>query len=406
MIGKMTIQEVAKILVEKNNLTQRDANKFATEMFAVIQHGLEQDGQAKVKGLGTFKIIDVEARESVSVRTGERVVIDGHSKVTFTPDAMMKELVNRPFSQFETVVLNDGVEFEDIPEEPEEEESEMTGAIEAKDTIETIDSIDAIEVTDQPAETEPAEPQPVAEPEPLPVSEPESQPQPIKSTEPVVESKPAPTSQPADAAVKSLTPDDKPLEIFVDEEPAKKPSWKQWLLAIAGVLVLMALSAVAGYQYGRSTLASDDREIAKNIVPDTVAKADTAVIAKSDSITTEQLAGDTMTTTVATATAAEQSVAKETPKPQQEVEDIWSQKDDRVRLGYYRIIGTDRTVTVQAGQTFRGICKSHLGPGMECYVEVYNNLPKNPTVKEGQVLKIPKLEVRKKLKNLRKKNQE
>ena len=116
-MGKLTIQEVAKILVEKNGLNQREANQFATECFAVILNRLQDGDAVKVKGLGTFKIINVEARESVSVRTGERVVIDSHSKVSFTPDTVMKELVNKPFSQFETVVLNDGVEFEDIPDD-------------------------------------------------------------------------------------------------------------------------------------------------------------------------------------------------------------------------------------------------------------------------------------------------
>ena len=110
-MGKLTIQEVAKILIEKNGLGQREANQFATEFFAVILSRLQDGETVKVKGLGTFKIINVEARESVSVRTGERVVIDSHSKVSFTPDTVMKELVNKPFSQFETVVLNDGVEF-------------------------------------------------------------------------------------------------------------------------------------------------------------------------------------------------------------------------------------------------------------------------------------------------------
>ena len=116
-MGKLTIQEIAKVLVDKNGLDQTTANRFSTEMFALILERLQQGEQVKVKGLGTWKIIDVDARESVSVRTGERVVIDGHSKVTFTPDATMKELVNKPFSQFETVVLNDGVEFDDMKNE-------------------------------------------------------------------------------------------------------------------------------------------------------------------------------------------------------------------------------------------------------------------------------------------------
>ena len=116
-MGKLTIQEIAAVLMQKNGFEKAEANRFASAMFALIQERLETDLLVKVKGFGTFKIIGVEARESVSVRTGERVVIDGHSKVTFTPDTTMKELVNKPFSQFETVVLNEGVEFDDLEDE-------------------------------------------------------------------------------------------------------------------------------------------------------------------------------------------------------------------------------------------------------------------------------------------------
>ncbi|MBQ7422217.1 MAG: HU family DNA-binding protein, partial [Prevotella sp.] len=136
-MGKVTIQELSKILVEKNGLSQRDASKFGTTMFALILEYLERGEQVKVKGLGTFRIINVEARESVSVRTGERVVIESHSKVSFTPDATMKELVNKPFSQFETVVLNDGVEFNDIREQPEQEEDVDTDVDEVADVVDT-----------------------------------------------------------------------------------------------------------------------------------------------------------------------------------------------------------------------------------------------------------------------------
>ena len=117
-MGRLTIQEIAKVLITKNGLEQSEANRFATELFAIIQERLEKNDLVKVKGLGTFKVITVEARESVSVRTGDRVMIGEHSKITFTPDATMKELVNKPFSQFETVVLNDNVEFDDLKEQP------------------------------------------------------------------------------------------------------------------------------------------------------------------------------------------------------------------------------------------------------------------------------------------------
>lgn len=112
-MGKMTIQDVSRVLSERKGLNKKDASNFVNLMFDIIQQALERDGIVKVKGLGTFKIIDVDARESVNVNTGERVLIEGHNKITFTPDSLLKELVNKPFSQFETVVLNDGVDFDE-----------------------------------------------------------------------------------------------------------------------------------------------------------------------------------------------------------------------------------------------------------------------------------------------------
>jgi nucleoid DNA-binding protein len=109
MMERVSIQEIAAILVEKNGLKKKEAEQFVLTLFQLVKEGLATDRLVKVKGLGTFKMVEIEARESVNVNTGERVVIDGHEKVSFTPDATMKELVNKPFSQFETVVLNDGV---------------------------------------------------------------------------------------------------------------------------------------------------------------------------------------------------------------------------------------------------------------------------------------------------------
>ena len=110
---RVSILEIAAVLTAKSGLKKKDAERFANAIFEVVKDGLATDRLVKIKGLGTFKVIDIESRESVNVNTGERVVIEGHGKVTFTPDATMKVLVNKPFSQFETVVLNEGVEFDD-----------------------------------------------------------------------------------------------------------------------------------------------------------------------------------------------------------------------------------------------------------------------------------------------------
>ena len=132
MNEKINIQELIQLLSDRLGVGAQDAESFIKEFFLLIESGLERDKYVKVKGLGTFKLIDVDNRESVDVNTGERIEIQGHTKISFTPENTLKELVNRPFSHFEAVVLNDHVNFEDASEEGTEEErsSEETAAIE------------------------------------------------------------------------------------------------------------------------------------------------------------------------------------------------------------------------------------------------------------------------------------
>ena len=377
-MGKLTIQEVAKVLVEKNGLDPKDASHFASEFFALILQQLQQDDQVKIKGLGTFKIINVEARESVSVQTGERVVIDSHSKVTFTPDTVMKELVNKPFSQFETVVLNDGVEFADLKDEKD-------AAVEEKEeTVEEQQPVVAPIIEDEPAAVieEPAAV--IEEPVAAPAVEEEPAAAPViaePAAAPVAEEVVAEREQP----VTTMT--------FDDREDNEHPWWR-WILTILGIAALMLLAAYGGYEYGRRQAVA---------VPDTIVVKDTVYMAEmADSAL---LTGEEVEQPVAvqpeTVQEAPQPVkeqaqpAKEQAKPAAENFDKYAAMDERVRLGAYRIVGTLREVTVEPGQTFYSICRAHLGPDMQCYVEVYNGLPKNPTIKVGQVIKIPKLESKK-----------
>ena len=372
-MGKLTIQEIAKVLVEKSGLQQRDANQFATEMFAVILQRLQEGDQVKVKGLGTFKIISVEARESISVRTGERVVIEGHDKVSFTPDNMMKELVNKPFSQFETVVLNDGVAFSDMEEQPEEEPVE---------TIET--PIETPVETPTEIEQEPVlevvvEEQPVVE-------------EPVVVEQPVVEEEPA---------------EEEPLVVVADDEEPEESTfirpWMKWAAASVLVLVLMAVSALGGYHYALQEVADHGENEAELIIAsdmiasapvqkvETVAK-DTSVV--DSTMKTQVKAPDIKPVDKPEPKPEPKPEVKPEQKPAEEI-DPYAAKDERVRLGAYRIVGTKEIVEVQAGQTFYSICKAHLGPDMQCYVEVYNDLPQNPKVKVGQKIKIPQLQWKK-----------
>ena len=105
-MSRIYLDELATELAEKRDISQKQARLFLKALVETIQKGIADDGLVKVKGLGTFKLIDIDARESVSVNTGERVMIEGHQKLAFIPDAAMKELVNRPFSIFETVILH------------------------------------------------------------------------------------------------------------------------------------------------------------------------------------------------------------------------------------------------------------------------------------------------------------
>ena len=392
-MGKLAIQEIAAVLVEKNGMEKREANQFVQAMFSLIQERLESDQTVKVKGLGTFKMISVEARESVSVRTGERVTISGHSKVTFTPDATMKELVNKPFSQFETVVLNDGVEFEDIKEEAPVAEEEPAVA---EEVLTVVEEEPAVVEEEEPAVVE-EEPVVIADEPAAVVEEPEEAPvaQPLMD---VVEEQP-------DADAES------PEEQFVSDEEEEPRPWGRWLLCALGVLALMALSAYGGYYFGTQ------QQAALQTVPDTVIVRDTVMVASVDTVTASANEPDaepvrlepektaTLVEPVKAGSVKEKSVeaepVKEKPvqsEPAAESVDKYAQKDARVRLGAYRIVGLDHEVKVLAGQTFYSICRANLGPDMECYVEVYNDLPSNPKIKEGQVIKIPKLQLKKRRK--------
>ena len=423
-MGKLTIQEVAKILVEKNGLTQRDASRFASEFFAVILQHLQEDEPVKIKGLGTFKIINVEARESISVRTGERVVIDSHSKVTFIPDNTMKELVNKPFSQFETVVLNDGVDFPDIdtPQEPEEEvvETETVAPEPAApvigDEVPVIEPEPAPVVEPEPAPVVEPEPAPVVEPEPAPVVEPETpvveeeapvvEPEPAPVVEepvaPVVEEAVAPVVEEPALAVEPEAPVVKEEPIIKEEEDEERSQkWCRWLAAVLGVLILMGLSCFAGYEFGKHQQVSnvvvvhdtlyvpdpdstdidlpvetEDVQPVEEVKPQPVVKKQPASVVKPAPAPVAKPEAAPVAKPESTEVKAEPApVAK--PKP---------------RLGGYRIVGTAEEVVVQEGQTFFSICRVHIGSDKQHYVEQYNGLPRDPQIKVGQVIKIPKLE--------------
>ena len=386
LMSKLNIYDLCSVLTSKNGLDDKESHRFIKAIFDVIQEGLDEDKIVKVKGLGTFKIIEVDDRESINVNTGERVLIEGHSKLTFTPDSVMKEIVNKPFSQFETVILNEGVDFpEPVVEEPAVEDIIADEPAEGKEII-VEPQIDN-NVAEQSVEEEPVAEKNVAE---EPVAE-----------EPVAE-EPVAEEPVAEDSVVEFTDDNDNVqsgeENSVEEsvfETSNNNSILRWILSGVAVLLLILGAAYGGYLYGRYELSE---EIAyKQMKADlktaeiTTKKAQVAI--KKDSVAQEVDATKIGAMSIDNKDESANDEAKtETAKTSS---DKYEDMDIRVRTGAYRIIGEDRAVKAKAGQTVEDIATKLLGPGMSCYVEVYNGLDGKATLKEGQTIKIPKLELKK-----------
>ena len=391
LMSKLNIYDLCSVLTSKNGLDDKESHRFIKAIFDVIQEGLDEDKIVKVKGLGTFKIIEVDDRESINVNTGERVLIEGHSKLTFTPDSVMKEIVNKPFSQFETVILNEGVDFpEPVVEEPAVEDIIADEPAEDKEII-VEPQIDN-NVAEQSVEEEPVAEKNVAE---EPVAE-----EPV-AEEPVAE-EPVAEEPVAEDSVVEFTDDNDNVqsgeENSVEEsvfETSNNNSILRWILSGVAVLLLILGAAYGGYLYGRYELSE---EIAyKQMKADlktaeiTTKKAQVAI--KKDSVAQEVDATKIGAMSIDNKDESANDEAKtETAKTSS---DKYEAMDIRVRTGAYRIIGEDRTVKAKAGQTVEDIATKLLGPGMSCYVEVYNGLDGKATLKEGQTIKIPKLELKK-----------
>lgn len=386
---KLTINHIASILVEKNGVAPKDAEQFVAAMFDVIQEGLETDKQVKVRGLGTFKIVDVEPRESVNVNTGERVLIKGHSKISFTPDTSMKEMVNKPFSQFETVVLNEGVEF------PETEPATETEPVAASADEPESDSIAAEEtVPEMPQESdENAMEETISE-------ETQSEVDDVENNE-LEDNRLTLSSQ---VNMENSLEEAEPVEEATGSSKGSGVFW--WVLL---VVVLVGGSGYFGYW-----LASSDQSASESLVEVQQAQdlseendqqqAVKAKTAKPASEAVEPTAKDTVKPAAPVQPAATQVKpaaapvqASQTESAVQKMAAKYDALDTRVRTGAYCIVGEETSVKVKAGETVKIISKRALGPGMECYVEVFNNLSANAELKEGQTIKIPKLELRKRV---------
>lgn len=419
-MGRLTINSLAKLLMQKHGLDKNEALQFLTAVFETVQYGLQKDKQVKVKGLGTFKVIEVEARESINVNTGERLLIESHSKITFVPDTAMKDLVNKPFSSFETVILNDGVNFDDMEtasqvvkkeietliEQPDGDDETMeeqvmepevgveyeseTNTDEMTPLLEMVDVQDSQEegTVESSSEESPIEESPTEEPL---TEEPPTEESPIEESpieEPPTEEIPTeeiPTEEPPT--------EEPPIEEENDYGMNAKPKERKWLWPVLFVLGCAA-SFFLGYQSSRYF---EPKPYYQNI--DTILVEDTILIAGDSVAVADSLKADDMTLDSLTTNSMEaSSVTKEVSEPEVDYRK-YEEMDARVRTGAYRIVGTERVVRSTPGETLGYISGRMLGPDMVCYVEVYNGLKSsNKALEPGTEIKIPKLELKKKKK--------
>ena len=481
-MSKFTLSTLAAKLAEKSGLSQTEAELFIRKMFDVLNQGLEADKQVKMRWLGTFKVTTVKDRESVDVNTGERIVIEGRDKISYTPDNILKEIVNKPFAQFETVVVNDGVDFDDIDkkfetptEESEEVPSEVPSEIEVPKEETVIAEVKAPEKEDPIA---PEQPKPVASVEPTPVEEPHSsapdvidfldtplsveassdvvvigeekeekvQPEVELKEEPqaapIVESKAEPkVEQPAESSVEtSAEPTSEPEEVVeqeleVEEEETPRHSGfvlPKYVVVAAVVIFLVLAGGIGWFTFNYAKMAEQNNymmqqlaQLKENDAQRKAAAEHKQMLDAQEARLREKAKQDSIRMASASEAIKMAENADETEKVDPETENAKDKakqnakakekgsastktgssnsasqpssskydKDARVRTGAYRIVGVAQVVKVSGSQSLQSISNRYLGPGMECYVEALNG---TTSVKTGQSIKIPKLELKKK----------
>lgn len=443
-MSKFSLNTLGKLLADKSGLSQVEAELFIRKMFDVCNQGLDADKQVKIKWLGTFKVQATKDRESINVNTGERFTIEGRDKLTFTPDNILKEIVNKPFAQFETVVVNDGVDFDEIDEKFGEEQTEDAPeqVIDFLDEEKTATPNPEVVVIESEKEKEDEQAKQIAieqaklerlkqaqlEQERI---QKEKQEQERLEQERLEQEKLelAQQQQALKAVVEPAVPasDESEEEEEEDEEESSNshhiviPRY----LVVAVCLIVVALIGGMGwfaFNYGQMTAQRDhlamqlnqyhqapakkvpakpaaaplsqEQKLRQKAMEDSIRMAKTAEAVKLAENSDEESA-NAEKAKQAEAKAKAEAKDKAEEKAASKIASSQYDKDARVRTGAYRIIGVAQTVTVGAGQTLEQISTRYLGSGMECYVEALNG---TSTVKAGQKIKIPKLELKKKKK--------
>ena len=444
------VNDFARELSERYGLSLSDASDFIGAMFDVVNEELDDtDSSVKIKGFGTFKVSAVSARASVDVNTGERIIIDGRNKISFTPEVLLRDRVNRPFVQFETVVLNDGVDFSEIDDEMDELSDSVieteTQGVQLSPTAPTDQPTD--QSADQPTSTEQSQGMQLSPTAPTdqPTDQSADQPTPTEQPQGVQLSPTAPTDQPTDQpstsepaskvvnteehrdmARRLMAPKSEPIDgdnNKADEEKSandidesddegiviggckQRSPRMMYVLTIASFVILVSIGIGMYFLYQRieeknhvidrletRLYAQQDTVVAVEpqcVVSDTIASND--ALKAADSHTAENIKKEkkdsvrASNSKAATGSTAVMSAAPTATTPSDYNYDV------RVRTGAYIIVGVAKVVTVQPGQSLASISKAHLGEGMECYVEVLNNCH---TVKAGDKLKIPEVKLK------------
>lgn len=419
-MSKNAIQSIIALLQEKNRLTHADAEKFIRLISDVVNEGLQHEKLVKVKGLGTFKLQAVRDRESVDVNTGERIVIEGRDKITFTPDNVLKDIVNKPFSGFDTVVIGDGVSFDEIDKKYEESlhAENIENSVKVKDEnpegLESVQEMDLkssivedYQKNDDSSKCQEKTSDKIAE------NDNEAK------KETLVNETISTTHTPTATEEPSLEKEEDSVDTLCrqgDYVNVKRCLYRLlWFLTVLFLLSTLVLGYLLYREKSQGMQTVVERTVISKEVPvkekalsDSIAndsmKEVHAVIpsdkpikdhstVESEKKQTEVNVSHNQAKDNKESKLAEKKDEKNTIR-QQESQASPYDKDPRVRYGAYRITGVEQTVTVQKGQTFSSISKAYLGPEMECYMEAVNGGKKE--VKAGDKLKIPRLELKKK----------
>lgn len=459
-MSKFSLNTLGKLLADKSGLSQVEAELFIRKMFDVCNQGLDADKQVKIKWLGTFKVQATKDRESINVNTGERFTIEGRDKLTFTPDNILKEIVNKPFAQFETVVVNDGVDFDEIDEKFGEEQTEDAPAqvIDFLDKEKTATPNPEVVVNGSEKEKEKEAEDELAKQIAIEQAKLEKLKQAQLEQERIQKEKLEKEKQEQERleqerleqerleqeklelaqqqqAQKAVVEPAVPASDESEEEEEEEESSNSHhiviprYLVVAVCLIVVALIGGMGwfaFNYGQMTAQRDhlamqlnqyhqapakkvpakpaaaplsqEQKLRQKAMEDSIRMAKTAEAVKLAENSDEESANAEKAKQAeakAKAEAKEKAKDKAEEKATSKIASSQYDKDARVRTGAYRIIGVAQTVTVGAGQTLEQISTRYLGSGMECYVEALNG---KSTVKAGQKIKIPKLELKKKKK--------